>query len=63
MTSRRHTGTLPEQWEDSYGHLFPGQEADAVSRLWGMLTAPEEALRATGTDDTTADAPKSAQRQ
>lgn len=36
---------------DTYGHLFPGQEADAVAQMRRMLTddAPEE-LRATGTD-------------
>ena len=42
---------------DTYGHLFPGQEADAVGRMRQMLvdhqTAPE-ALRATGTDNQTA---------
>ena len=42
---------------DTYGHLFPGQEADAVGPLRQMLvdhqTAPE-ALRATGTDNQTA---------
>ena len=42
---------------DTYGHLFPGQEADAVSRLRQMLAddpTPPDALRATGTDDQTA---------
>ena len=56
---------------DTYGHLFPGQEADAVARLRQMLVAPaednSEALRATGTDDQIAHAPdespKVAQRQ
>ena len=46
---------------DTYGHLFPGQEADAVGRMRQMLvdhqSAPE-ALRATGTDDQTAEARK-----
>ena len=36
---------------DTYGHLFPGQEADAVGRMREMLVDPPEALRATGTDD------------
>mgnify|MGYP002625662359 FL=1 len=37
---------------DTYGHLFPGQEADAVARLRCFLGKPfAEALRATGTDD------------
>ena len=42
---------------DTYGHLFPGQEADAVGRLRQMLAddpTPPDALRATGTDDQTA---------
>ena len=39
---------------DTYGHLFPGQEADTVARLPRMLAAAPEALRATGTDDATA---------
>ena len=36
---------------DTYGHLFPGQEADAVSKIGGMLRgeAPQE-MKATGTD-------------
>jgi len=37
---------------DTYGHLFPGQEADAVANMPSILgdtDAPEE-LRATGTD-------------
>jgi hypothetical protein len=37
---------------DTYGHLFPGQEADAVGRLKGWLAnAKTEALQATGTHD------------
>ena len=53
---------------DTYGHLFPGQEADAVGRLRQMLAEPsepqhDEALRATGTDNAAADTPKGAQRQ
>jgi hypothetical protein len=52
---------------DTYGHLFPGQEADAVARLRSMLTdagdtLPSEALRATGTDDLAIDDPDVAQR-
>ncbi len=36
---------------DTYGHLFPGQEADAVGRMREMLIdGRPEALRATGTD-------------
>jgi integrase len=37
---------------DTYGHLFPGQEAETVARLPMMLGDAEPiALRATGTDD------------
>ncbi|MDC0936197.1 site-specific integrase [Pirellulales bacterium] len=51
---------------DTYGHLFPGQEANAVGRLRSMLTAssdtlPSEVLRATGTDDLPAEASEGAQ--
>ena len=50
----------------TYGHLFPGQEADAVGRMRQMLvdhqTAPA-ALRATGTDNAAADTPTGAQHQ
>ena len=35
---------------DTYGHLVPGQEADAVARLRGLM-APADALQATGTND------------
>ncbi len=37
---------------DTYGHLFPGQESEAVARLPGMLspTHSPEAMRATGTE-------------
>jgi hypothetical protein len=38
---------------DTYGHLFPGQDAAAVAALPGMMTDPQdspEELRATGTD-------------
>jgi integrase len=36
---------------DTYGHLFPGQEAESVARLPSMLGDGPEALRATGTCD------------
>jgi len=36
---------------DTYGHLFPGQEADAIAGMRVMLTGPPTILRATGTDD------------
>ena len=36
---------------DTYGHLFPGSEFDAVAQMRDMFTGPSEALRATGTDD------------
>jgi len=43
---------------DTYGHLFPGQEADAVAQMRHFLIADQpEALRATGTDDAAAKAP------
>jgi len=45
---------------DTYGHLFPGQEADTVSRLRDIMTAPEENSKTTGTDDATANAAKGA---
>jgi len=35
---------------DTYGHLFPGQEADAVAKMPGMFGSGPEALQATGTD-------------
>ena len=35
---------------DTYGHLFPGQEAETIGRLPEMLTDVPEVLRATGTD-------------
>lgn len=46
----------------AYGHLFPGEEAEAVGRMRAMLVdgAPE-ALRATGTDSATAASSESAQ--
>mgnify|MGYP002528190765 CR=1 FL=1 len=36
---------------DTYGHLFPGQEADTVARFPDMLNCEPTALLATGTDD------------
>jgi hypothetical protein len=48
---------------DTYGHLFPGQEADAVSRLGPLMSGPPAALEATGTDDLVPDANIGAQRQ
>ncbi|TVS09575.1 MAG: hypothetical protein EA424_26825, partial [Planctomycetaceae bacterium] len=39
---------------DTYGHLFPGQDAAAVAALPSMMNAPKdgpEELQATGTDD------------
>lgn len=45
---------------DTYGHLFPGQEADAVARMPNILgddTGAPESLRATGTDGETAQDP------
>ncbi len=35
---------------DTYGHLFPGQEAETVARLAPMMGDKPTALRATGTD-------------
>ncbi|WP_145424068.1 tyrosine-type recombinase/integrase [Symmachiella dynata] len=48
---------------DTYGHLFPGQEADAVARLRGVCNGPPQALKATGTDDATSNSPENAHRQ
>ncbi len=39
---------------DTYGHLFPGQEADTVARLPVMLGNTPEIMRATGTCDAAA---------
>ena len=47
---------------DTCGHLFPGQEADAVARLPDLLAAPP-ALQATGTDDVTAEGLHAAQHR
>ena len=35
---------------DTYGHLFPGQEAEAIARFPDMLGKGPRRLRATGTD-------------
>ena len=51
---RHSTITLTK---DTCGHLFPGQKADAVARLPGIMGDDPEALRATGTDDAHADTP------
>ena len=49
---------------DTYGHLFPGQEADAVGRLRDFLGVPlADALLATGTDDQPQELPQSALQQ
>ena len=48
---------------DTYGHLFPGQEIDAVSRMRDMMIGPPETLKATGTDDQSSRPLTKAQRQ
>lgn len=48
---------------DTYGHLFPGQEADAISRMRDTFKPPVAQLQATGTDDHDIKAKNSAQRQ
>jgi hypothetical protein len=51
---------------DTYGHLFPGQEVDAVAQMQTLLADPvtqPEVLRATGTDDLRVDGQRTAQRQ
>ena len=55
---RHHSITLTM---DAYGHLTPGQEADAIGRMREMFAPLPEALRATGTDNATADTLKGAQ--
>jgi len=47
---------------DTYGHLFPGQEAEAVARMREMLISQPATLRATGTDHGAEKAPAGAQR-
>ncbi len=42
---------------DTYGHLFPGEEAATIARLPSMLTDRPEAIRATGTTDAIAELP------
>ena len=48
---------------ETYGHLIPGQEADAVGRMQEIFAGPPEALRATGTDNASVNTLASAQRQ
>ena len=36
---------------DTYGHQLPGQAAEAVAKMPGLLSDPQQALRATGTTD------------
>ena len=43
---------------DTYGHLFPGQEADTVARFADLMETGPEALRATGTADGGVNAPQ-----
>ena len=38
---------------DTYGHLFPDQEAEAVARLADLIPRPAIEAKATGTDDST----------
>ena len=45
---------------DTYGHLFPGQEADAVARVEMLMSRHAGTMHATGTDDA---GPVGAQRQ
>ncbi len=61
QTGMRHSSITLTM--DTYGHLFPGQEADAVGRMREMLVAPPEAMRATGTDGAAANASRGAQHQ
>jgi len=49
---------------DTYGHLFPGQEAEAVSRMRTLLTTDlPETHQSTGTDDLPVVEPMKAQRR
>ena len=51
---------------DTYGHLFPGQEADAVDRVRQLMDperGSDESLRATGTDNLAPMPAQRAQRQ
>ncbi len=47
---------------DTYGHLFPGAEADAVARLPAMLGDAPQALAATGTDGKAGNLPANRQQ-
>ncbi len=40
---------------DTYGHLFPGQTAEAIARVGQFFAEPESAAQATGTDGNTSD--------
>ena len=40
---------------DTYGHLFPGQEAETVARFPDLLEIVPDALKATGTDNAVSD--------
>ena len=42
---------------DTYGHLFPGQEAETVARFANMLDRGPDAISATGTVDASPDDP------
>ena len=46
---------------DTYGHLFPGPEAETIARLPMSLGTGPEALKATGTDDAFSDRQKCTQ--
>jgi integrase len=48
---------------DTYGHLFPGQEADAVARMRDMVIGPPIARQATGTNDEIVEHSEGAQRR
>ncbi len=48
---------------DTYGHLFPGQEIDAVYLMRDMLVGPPMALQAKEADDSMTNTQKTAQRQ
>ena len=47
---------------DAYGHLAPGEEADAVARMWDLMVLAD-ALQATGTDDSPVEPGTGSQRQ
>lgn len=52
QTVMRHSSIVLTM--DTYGHLFPGQEAETVAGFPGMMGDGTGFLRATGTTDTTA---------